>query len=178
MTEQEQVFELAGSMRVPATFSDPQIPDCPLVFVNNAFEELTGYSSSWAVGRNCRFLQGEATEKKDIKKLRQSVHECLPSTTILANYKANGEKFHNLLIIRPIWLKDGQCILMGCQYEFEFSTRRRAIEKNCNARLRAGDELIGRLRRLELQAKDTLAMRSEAAALRVQNYIASERLRG
>ena len=39
--------------------SDPNLPDTPLVYVNRAFEKVTGYTAEMAVGRNCRFLQGD-----------------------------------------------------------------------------------------------------------------------
>ena len=38
--------------------SDPHLPDCPMVAVNPAFTQVTGYTAEEAVGRNCRFLQG------------------------------------------------------------------------------------------------------------------------
>ena len=38
------------------TISDANQPDNPLIFVNKAFEELTGYSSEECINRNCRFL--------------------------------------------------------------------------------------------------------------------------
>ena len=34
----------------------------PLVYVNAAFCDITGYSKAEAHGRNCRFLQGPETE--------------------------------------------------------------------------------------------------------------------
>ncbi|WP_299803742.1 PAS domain S-box protein, partial [Sulfuricurvum sp. RIFOXYD2_FULL_44_160] len=37
------------------TITDPSLPDNPLIYVNRAFSETTGYSFEDAVGRNCRF---------------------------------------------------------------------------------------------------------------------------
>ncbi|HEV2109529.1 MAG TPA: PAS domain-containing protein, partial [Thermomicrobiales bacterium] len=37
---------------------DVTTPDQPIIDVNAAFEQLTGYSRTEAIGRNCRFLQG------------------------------------------------------------------------------------------------------------------------
>ena len=44
------------------TIADLEQEDAPLVFVNRAFERMTGYSSQAVVVRNCRFLQGEKTD--------------------------------------------------------------------------------------------------------------------
>jgi len=39
------------------TIADATAEDLPLVYVNPAFEKMTGYSSDEVLGRNCRFLQ-------------------------------------------------------------------------------------------------------------------------
>jgi PAS domain-containing protein len=49
--------------------TDPSKPDNPIVFVNPAFTELTGYSSTEAIGRNCRFLQGPLSDPKVISEI-------------------------------------------------------------------------------------------------------------
>jgi phototropin len=37
--------------------SDPNLPDCPIVFASDAFLQMTGFSRYEVLGRNCRFLQ-------------------------------------------------------------------------------------------------------------------------
>ena len=44
------------------TITDPREPDNPLVWVNPSFTRITGYEAEEVVGRNCRFLQGPATD--------------------------------------------------------------------------------------------------------------------
>jgi PAS domain-containing protein len=48
--------------------TDPSKTDNPIVFVNPAFTELTGYSSAESIGRNCRFLQGALSDPKVIQR--------------------------------------------------------------------------------------------------------------
>ena len=43
------------------TIADPNLPDCPLMYVNEAFCRMTGYDQDEILGRNCRFLQGPET---------------------------------------------------------------------------------------------------------------------
>ena len=43
---------------VGITISDGSLPDHPLVYANDAFESMTGYTIEEALGRNCRYLQG------------------------------------------------------------------------------------------------------------------------
>jgi len=45
----------------------------PLVYVNAAFEALTGFESEEVLGRNCRFLQGETTEKPAVDKIKHAL---------------------------------------------------------------------------------------------------------
>ncbi|HEV7416264.1 MAG TPA: PAS domain-containing protein, partial [Tianweitania sediminis] len=52
--------------RMPMLITDPRQADNPIVFVNNAFLRLTGYSRDEVIGQNCRFLQGPGTNRDDV----------------------------------------------------------------------------------------------------------------
>ena len=55
--------------------TDPRQDDNPITYVNTAFEDITLYSRSFAVGRNCRFLQGDATDEGQVDAIRGAVAE-------------------------------------------------------------------------------------------------------
>ncbi len=83
------------------------IVDCtstghPLTHVNKAFEEITGYSREFSVGKNCRFLQGPETDQKQLDKIRLAIKNGENCKVILLNYKKDGTKFWNELSISPI----------------------------------------------------------------------------
>lgn len=84
------------------TITDPSRPDNPLVWVNPAFTETTGYSFDDAVGRNCRFLQGPDTDRQVIEKVGQSLRAARPVTTALLNYRKDGSTFWNEVSISPV----------------------------------------------------------------------------
>ena len=84
------------------TITDPNLPDDPLVYVNPAFEETTGYAAEEALGRNCRFLQDEDRDQPAIAELRMAVREGRQHTVILRNYRKDGTLFWNELSIYPV----------------------------------------------------------------------------
>ncbi|SHG24341.1 PAS domain S-box-containing protein [Jatrophihabitans endophyticus] len=93
--------------RVSFTITDPNEPDDPLVWVNPAFSQTTGYTFDEAVGRNCRFLQGEGTDREIIDQIRDCLREERPLTTTLLNYRKDGTPFWNELSISPVRDSDG-----------------------------------------------------------------------
>lgn len=82
--------------------ADNTIAGSPLTYVNKAFEDLTGYSKEFSVGKNCRFLQGPDTDRKQVDKIRTAIEEGKACKVILLNYKKDGTKFWNELSISPI----------------------------------------------------------------------------
>ncbi|WP_299479631.1 ATP-binding protein [uncultured Roseibium sp.] len=89
------------------SLSDARQPDLPLTYVNPSFCETTGYGSEEALGRNCRFLQGEDTNQDDVSIIRKAIAERLPVDVVLLNYKKSGEPFINALRMAPIFDKSG-----------------------------------------------------------------------
>jgi len=95
---------------VGITLSDPTLEDNPLVYVNEAYEELTGYSAEFAVGRNCRFLQGEGTNEAAVEEMARGVEAEEPVSVEVLNYHADGSEFWNRVDIAPIYDDDGELI--------------------------------------------------------------------
>jgi PAS domain S-box-containing protein len=87
---------------VGISITDPDQEDNPMIYVNEGFEALTGYSKAEAVGRNCRFLQGEATREEPIAKMRKAIDEAKPVSVELRNYRKNGRQFWNRVSIAPV----------------------------------------------------------------------------
>ncbi|MCP3877461.1 MAG: PAS domain S-box protein [Sulfitobacter sp.] len=80
----------------------------PLVYVNPAFETITGYRADQVLGRNCRLLQGEDTDPTAIAQIRAAIDEERDTRVLLRNYRADGTGFWNELIITPIRDEHGQ----------------------------------------------------------------------
>lgn len=95
----------ASSMGI--VIADLQLPDQPLIYVNPAFEQITGYSAAEVLGTNCRFLQGKETDQAEIDQLRAAIKAGVDCTVVLRNYRKTGELFWNELHISPLYDADG-----------------------------------------------------------------------
>lgn len=84
------------------TIGDMTSPDRPLIYVNSAFEKLTGYTKDEVLGRNCRFLQGPGTCRNSIDQIRKAILNGEECTVELLNYKKDGDSFWNRLSITPL----------------------------------------------------------------------------
>lgn len=105
LSMQEQALE---ACTIAFTVSDPRQADNPLVWVNPAFTRTTGYGLTESVGRNCRFLQGPATDRTEVARLRAHTEAAEACTVVLLNYRKDGSTFWNELTINPVFDRDGR----------------------------------------------------------------------
>jgi PAS domain S-box-containing protein len=73
-----------------------------ILYVNEAFTRMTGYSKEEVIGQTPRLLQGEETDKKQLEKLKKSLKAWKPCEIEVINYKKNGEKFWINISIAPV----------------------------------------------------------------------------
>jgi len=79
----------------------------PLVYANEGFERITGYDASEILGRNCRFLQGPATDAATVDRLNDRIAAEKPASVELLNYRADGSPFWNQVRLSPVEGPDG-----------------------------------------------------------------------
>lgn len=94
--------------RMAICVSDPHQPDCPIVYANKAFTELTGYPLEDLIGHNCRFLQGEETDPDAVERIRAVIDDQQYDVVDILNYKKDGTAFWNAVHIGPIYDEDGK----------------------------------------------------------------------
>lgn len=102
-TRPSQKFYIQVDLKTPFCLCDYRMPDVPIVYTSTSFEKLTGYSEEESLGRNCRFLQGEATDPLVAKRIGESIRNGTEETFELVNYKKDGSKFINYLTMLPIF---------------------------------------------------------------------------
>lgn len=82
--------------------TDNEQADQPIVYVNPAFERITGYRSEEVLGRNCRFLQGEQQGQPALNTIRRALRGQEEGAAILRNYRKDGSAFWNDLKVAPV----------------------------------------------------------------------------
>jgi len=87
--------------------ADATLPGMPLIYVNPAFEVMTGYRFEEVRGNNCRFLQGNEREQPGLTAVREALIDQKRVVAILRNYKKDGTPFWNELSLSPLFNSDG-----------------------------------------------------------------------
>lgn len=117
--------------RMSMIITDPSKPDNPIIFCNQAFQKLTGYSRTEIIGRNCRFLQGPETDPASVQRLREAVAAERDIAVDLLNYRKDGSTFWNALYLSPVRNADGRLrFFFGSQLDITARVHEQAtIEK-------------------------------------------------
>jgi PAS domain S-box-containing protein len=64
-----------------------------IIYANKSFSKLTGYTQSEVIGKTPRILQGPATDKKVVGRLREALLKDKKFEGKAINYKKNGTPF-------------------------------------------------------------------------------------
>jgi diguanylate cyclase (GGDEF)-like protein/PAS domain S-box-containing protein len=109
MTEFDQGLyrRLVESSPEGVVLIDAQGTDHPVVYVNPAFETLTGYSAAELVGRNLRLLQADDREQDGRHRLRDALSRGETCRVLLRNYRKDGSLFWNEMTVMPLRHPDG-----------------------------------------------------------------------
>ncbi|CAH0246032.1 PAS domain-containing protein [Pseudomonas glycinis] len=121
-----------------------------LIYVNPAFERMTGYSSEEILYQDCRFLQAGDRDQPSLQLIRETLREGGSCREILRNYRKDGTPFWNELSLSTIKnADDGQTYFIG-------------VQKDVTLQVKAQQ----RVAQLEAQVA---ALQSELAALKATN---------
>ncbi|MNF99840.1 Blue-light photoreceptor [compost metagenome] len=87
-----------------------------LIYVNPAFERLTGYSSEEILYQDCRFLQSGDRDQEALPLIRTALDSEGSCREILRNYRKDGTPFWNELSLSTVKNPhDGQVYFVGVQ---------------------------------------------------------------
>lgn len=102
-----QLLDSIALSPIATVVSNPRRPDNPLEVVNPAFCALTGYGEADILGRNCRFLAGEATEPWVTEEIRAGIAARRAVLVEILNYRKDGSAFRNGVTIIPLFDGEG-----------------------------------------------------------------------
>jgi PAS domain S-box-containing protein len=129
------------------TKADPiDEPGPRIVFVNEAFERITGYTSAETLGRSPRFLQGERTDRRVLTEIRESLAQRQPIRRQIINYGKDGTEYWLDMDIVPICDIAGKC------------THFAAIERDITERKRTEEQIVEQAALLD-KARDAILVR-------------------
>ena len=159
------------------TVCDATMKDCPIVYASDGFLRMTGYGPDEVIGRNCRFLQGEKTDARDVSELRDAIKRGDRWSVRLLNYKKDGTPFWNYLVIAPVKLADGTVVkYIGVQVDVtevkDADTGKRGIDYDEQGRpvpsrydARAAAVSLGRVSEVELAVRKAEGLSEKDGAL-------------
>lgn len=142
--------------------TDASIIDDPLgpriVYVNAAFENLTGYSSEEVIGETPRILQGKHTGRESLDRIRQALDQRKPVRETVLNYSRSGHAYWLEMSIFPLKNRYGQI------------THFASIERDVTEQIYHAEQLEKRNQDLKLLKKDLqLIVSDQTEKLRYAN---------
>lgn len=107
--------------------SDPSRKDNPIVFASEEFARTTQYGMTYAIGRNCRFLQGPQTSPNSVRRIAMACAAGKECNEVFVNYRRDGSPFLNLLMCAPLMDSKGEVrYFIGAQVDVS------GLLKGCN----------------------------------------------
>ena len=134
MEELQLNRRIFASVTSGISVANATLPDLPLVYVNPAFEVMTGYGLEEVQGKNCRFLQGADRDQPGVTLIREALLAERQCVAVLKNYRKDGSSFWNELFLSPIRNRFGELThIVGIQMDVtarvEFEAALRESEK-------------------------------------------------
>jgi len=125
------------------TISDADDPEEPVIYMNDSFEDITGYPAEEVVGANHRFLQGPGTDPEKVEAFGEAIGEKRDAQVVLRNYRRDGSMFWNQVNISPIFDESGEVShYVGFQMDV---TERREAQRELQAERESLDRLLDRV---------------------------------
>ncbi len=144
--------EAVRRTRMPMLVTDATLPGNPIVFANQSFVDLSGYSMDELLGQDPHFMNGEGTDPEAIRRYEAAIMERRDETLEILQYRKDGTPFRAMLFASPI--DDGQGTVTSHFLSYLDITRRYDAEENLRI---LASELEARVaaRTRELEAANT-----------------------
>lgn len=115
--------------------------DSPIIYANQAFENLTGYTEAEVLGKDCRLLQNGNRDQEGVAVIRNAIRMKISGRALLVNYRKDGTSFWNEVCVYPV--KDGSGKLLyyvGTQMDVSARIESEKALADSRERLRSAQE--------------------------------------
>jgi PAS domain S-box-containing protein len=134
----EPFFRLFDDLPADIIICDAQKLDFPIVYVNQRFEETTGYRLADIYGRNPRFLRGNDSDQPGLETLRQALKTKSACRVTLRNYRQDGSPFWSDVHVAPLSNSAGEvAYMLGIQVDISAQKEAEAALHESNQRLQS-----------------------------------------
>ncbi len=137
-----ECLEHAADMIVVTQAERNERGEHPIIYVNRAFEKVTGYAREQVIGRDPRLLQGPATQRSELDRLATSLERWEPVVAELINYDARGQAYWVEMTLTPVADESGW-------FHYWF-----AVERDVTHRKRAALALAEQAHELERRVEE------------------------
>lgn len=98
----QEIISLTSDAVIVTEADNLDEPGPRILYVNNAFTDISGYTPAEVLGKTPRILQGEDTSKEIREKIRHSLEKQEPVREIILNYDKGGNEYWLDLNIFPL----------------------------------------------------------------------------
>ncbi|WP_217987819.1 sensor domain-containing diguanylate cyclase [Halomonas salipaludis] len=127
--------------------TDARRLDDPIIWVNDTFETLFGYSRDEVIGRHCRFLQHGEEDQKGVREIHDALRCKQPVQTLVRNYRRDGQPLWIQLSLAPVSDSHGRVThFVGVQHDLtELKRSKDELERRVAERTKALQKANARL---------------------------------
>lgn len=112
--------------------TDPNQEDNPIIYVNPAFQRISGYQAGEVLGHNCRIFQAGDAEQPELFALAEAIAAGREHSCTIRNYRKDGTLFYNEIYVAPVRDASGDLKhFVGIQNDV---TERRRLEEELSYR--------------------------------------------
>lgn len=122
-------------------------PGPQIIYVNDAFQKMTGYTPKEVLGKTPRILQGAKTQRSELDKIRHALENWQSVRVELINYRKDGSEFWVENIITPVADETG------------WYTHWVAVQRDITQRKQVEEQLRLQIKRSQLFADISLKIR-------------------
>lgn len=108
--------EAVRATRMPMAVSDPSLPGNPIVFANDAFVKLSGYSMEEVLGQQPHFMNGEETDPQDAVRFREAVEQDRDDVIETIQYRKDRSRFVASVFISAFKNNEGRTLFQFLSY--------------------------------------------------------------